>query len=139
MTYLERAYAGILIVTIACFGWYFADTLTSTDFATAQITDFTSRIWIMFGIYIVLVIITAVVTHFADTGAEDEFDERDNTIDMISERLCSYFQAAALFGVLVLTMYEFSFFLIAHVVLAAIVLTTMLGLGARLYLYRRGV
>lgn len=139
MTYLERTYAGVLAVTIACFGWYFTDTLISVDFATAQIADFTGRIWTMFGIYIVLVIITAIATHFADIGAEDEFDERDNTIDMISERLCSYFQAAALLGVLVLTMYEFSTFLIVHVVLAAIVITTILGLGARLYLYRRGL
>ncbi len=139
MTYLERTYAGVLAITIACFGWYFIDTLTSVDFASAQMTEFTGRIWTMFGIYIVLVIITAIATHFADAGAEDEFDERDNTIDMISERLCSYFQAAALFGVLILTMYEFSAFLIVHVVLAAIVLTTILGLGTRLYLYRRGV
>lgn len=139
MTYLERTYIGVLAVTIVCFGWYFTDTMVSVDFAIAQIGDFTGRIWTMFGIYIVLVIVTAIATHFADTGAGDEFDERDNTIDMISERLCSYFQAAALFGILILTMYEFSTFLIVHVVLAAIVLTTILGLGTRLYLYRRGV
>ncbi len=139
MSYMERTYYGVLVVTIACFGWYFVDVFTGVDIATADIGEFTSRIWIMFGIYIVLVIVTAVATHFADSGADDEFDERDSQIDMYAERICSYFQAGALLGILALVMYQFSSFVIAHVVLGAIVLTTVLGLGVRLYLYRRGV
>lgn len=139
MSYLEKTYYGVLAVTIACFGWYFIDVFASVDLASAHIGDFTSRIWIMFGIYVVLVIVIAIATHVVDAGAEDEFDERDSQIDMYAERICSYFQAVALFGTLILVMYQFNAFVVAHVVLAAIVFTTLLGLAVRLYLYRRGV
>ncbi len=139
MSYLERTYYGVLAVTVACFGWYFIDVFASTDLATADIREFTSRIWIMFGIYVVLVIVMAIATHVFDADAEDEFDERDSQIDMYAERICSYFQATALFGILILVMYQFNAFVVAHVMLAAIVFTTILGLAVRLYLYRRGV
>ena len=139
MTFLERTYYGVLVVTIACFGWYFLDTFTSVDIATAAISDHTSSIWIMFGIYIALTIAVAIITWFIDREAEDEFDERDNKIDMFAERVCSYFQAFALLGILFLVMYEFSAFLVTHIVLATVVMTNVIGLSVRLYLYHRGI
>ncbi len=139
MTFLERIYCGILAVTIVCFGWYFLDTFIHVDINAAAISDHVTRIWIMFGIYIGLTIAVTLATWFIDSEVEDEFDERDNKIDMFAERVCSYFQAMALLGILVLVMYEFSAFIIAHVVLATIVLTSILGLAVRLYLYRRGI
>ena len=139
MTFLERVYFGILVITVAFFGMYFFITFGSVDIATAKISDHTSTIWIMFGIYIVLTIVVAISSWFVDREADDEFDERDNKIDMFAERVCSYFQAGALLLTLVLVMYEFSAFIVAHVVLAAIVLTNIIGLATRLYLYRRGI
>lgn len=139
MTFLERVYFGILVVTIAFFGFYFLIIFGSVDLATAEISDHIKTIWIMFGTYIVLTIVVAISSWFVDREADDEFDERDNKIDMFAERICSYFQAGALLAVLVLVMYEFSAFIVAHVVLAAIVLTNVIGLSTRLYLYRRGI
>ena len=139
MTFLERVYFGILVVTIAFFGFYFWVTFNIYDITSAEISDHVTSIWVNLGIYVVLTIIVAVSSWFVDREAEDEFDERDNKIDMFAERVCSYFQASALLLTLVLVMYEFSAFIIAHVVLAAIVLTNIIGLATRLYLYRRGI
>lgn len=138
MTYIEKTYLGTLVATILFYSWYFYDTLANTPADQMAIAAFGPRMWTMIGAYIVLMIIVAVVTGILSKGKTEEYDERDSIIDMKAERICSYVQAVFLFGILVLVMFGFGAFAIAHAVLGAMVITTVIGMIIRLYLYRRG-
>lgn len=139
MTYLERTFTGMLVVTIAVFGWYFLDIALNMPIDQTSVSDFAPRMWLMMGLYIVLVIIIAVANCVWQKEPVEDMDERDRIIDMRAEWLASHTQSWAIFGVLALVLFDFSVFIIAHALLATIVISTIVSIARRLHLYRRGV
>jgi len=143
MGFKEKLYIAILAVTLLIFGWYFTDAFSAADQGYTTVADFGPKLWIMLAIYIAVVIavtiITSIITKIKEGEIDQDFDERDTMIDLKAERITSYTQAFMLFGVLVLVMMEYNTFILAHAILGMMVLTTFIGFGVRLYLYRRGV
>lgn len=139
MTHLERTYWAMLVITIVVYGWYFTSVLTNLPADMDATNLFSFKLWAMMGGYVVLAIIVAVLANITQKEPMEEFDERDNIIDMKAERIASYVQAVAVFGTLVMVMFDFSRFVLAHALLATMVISTLIGISARLYLYRRGV
>lgn len=137
MTALERTHFLALIVTVVVYGWYFVTALTNLPTDMNATDEFGPRLWTMMGVYVVLIIVIAILGNINQKEPE-EYDERDNFIDMKAERIGSYIQATAIFLALVLVMFEFSTFVVAHTLLAAMVLSTIIVVSIRLYLYRRG-
>jgi hypothetical protein len=138
MTYIEKIFLSSGIATVLFYGWYFFDAFANTPVDQMAISDFGPRMWTMIGAYIALMIIVTVVASMMHKGKTEEYDERDSIIDMKAERICSYAQAACIFGVLVLVMFDFNAFVIAHALLGTMVMATVIGVATRLYLYRRG-
>ncbi|WP_262693784.1 hypothetical protein [Kordiimonas aquimaris] len=139
MTYLERTYLAALIVTIAVYAWYFTSVFTNLPTDMNSTNEFGTKLWTMMGAYVVLVIIISILANILQKEPAEEFDERDDIIDMKAERIASYVQAVAVFGILVLVMFDFSKFILAHALLATMVLSTIISVSVRLYLYKRGV
>lgn len=139
MTHLERTYLAALFVTIAVYAWYFTSVFTNLPSDMNSTGEFEFKLWTMMGAYVVLLIIVAILASLIHKDSVEEYDERDNIIDMKAERIASYVQAMAVFGTLVLVMFDFSTFVIAHALLATMILSTVISVSVRLYLYRRGV
>ncbi|WP_417456019.1 hypothetical protein [Kordiimonas sp.] len=140
MGFNEKSYIGVLVTTIVVYGWYFTDAFSRAAAGETAVSQFGPTMWVMFGIHIVLMIAAMVLTAiFSHKEAEElEFDERDSLIDMKSERVGSYIQACGLFALLVLVMFEYSAFVLAHTILGTMVIGTLITFSMRLYLYRKG-
>lgn len=139
MTYLERTLFASLIVTIIVYAWYFISVFNNLPTDMNSTSEFGPKLWTMMGAYVVLVIVIAILANIMQKEPAEEFDERDNIIDMKAERVASYTQAVGVFSILILVMFNFSTFVIAHALLATMILSTIISVSVRLYLYRRGV
>jgi len=139
MGFNEKIYAGIIATTILVFGWYLFDIAAMAADGQPSVADFGPRLWLMMGLYIVLLVAVTIVAAVTGKNDKETYDERDNMIDLKSERIASYTQGLLLFGLLVLVMFEYSLFIIAHAILGIMVVSTLIGFGMRLYYYRRNV
>ena len=135
----ERISAGVIAITILVFGWYFLDIMAMTADARPTVAEFGPTLWLMMGFYVVLVIIVTILAAVMSKKDKEMYDERDDLIDLRSERVASYVQGGLLFGLLILVMFEYSLFIIAHAILGIMVIYTLIGFGMRLYYYRRNV
>ncbi|NVJ97668.1 MAG: hypothetical protein HWE25_05920 [Alphaproteobacteria bacterium] len=140
MGFTEKMLISVLAVTFIVFGWYGFDVYGRAMAGETAVAEFSGTMWIMFGSYIALVmaaaIITGIVAHFQ--GDELEEDERDRLIELKAERVGSYTQTFGLIGLLVMVISEYSAFVIAHAILAVMVISTTITFLLRLYFYRRG-
>lgn len=141
MGFNEKSYIGVLVTTIVVYGWYFFDAFSRAAASETSVAEFGPTLWIMMGVYIALVIITVVLPAIISRKDDEElgeFDERDSYIDMKAERVGSYIQATGLFALLVLVMFEYSAFVLAHTILGTMAIGTLITFSMRLYLYRKG-
>lgn len=141
MGFNEKSYIGVLATTIVVYGWYFYDAFNRAAAGQTSVAEFGPTMWIMMGVYIALMIITTVLTAIISRKDDEElaeFDERDSYIDMKSERVGSYIQACGLFALLVLVMFEYSAFVLAHAILGTMTFATLITFSMRLYMYRKG-
>ncbi|WP_417464187.1 hypothetical protein [Kordiimonas sp.] len=141
MGFNEKSYIGVLATTIVVYGWYFYDAFSRAAAGQTSVAEFGPTMWIMMGVYIALMIITTVLTAIISRKEDEElaeFDERDSYIDMKSERVGSYIQACGLFALLVLVMFEYSAFVLAHAILGTMTIATLITFSMRLYMYRKG-
>ncbi len=141
MGFNEKSTIGILGSTIIVFSWYFYTSLSAAAAGLNTVPEFGPRMWWTLGGYVVLLI--AVMIGSAVTSADDleemtEFDERDKHIEQKAELIGSGVLNAGMVGLLVVVMMEYNTFIVAHSILALIVLYTLISFGLRLYFYRRG-
>lgn len=142
MSFNEKMVLGVLGATIVVFGWYFMNAFAMMQAGATSVREFGPTMWVMIGVYVAALIATTVISAIMSRNEGDEMgevDERDEMIEARSERIGSYVQATGLFGILVLVMFEYSTFIIAHAILALMALSTIISFSMRLYLYRKGV
>ena len=89
------------------------------------------------------VAVLAVVTHIplalASPGEATANDERDRSINVRGEALGGIVLGVGAMAGLVVTMLELDWFWIAHVLLAALVLSELAAAVRKIWLYRRGL
>jgi hypothetical protein len=84
---------------------------------------------------------TAVSSAVTGDGSVDDIDrkdERDVHIGWRGDRVGYYVSSVLIFGVLVMTMLEFSYFWIANGIFAAFVIAGLVSSAVKLVAYRRG-
>jgi len=134
----EKLYWSIIILTIIVAAWYADAAIAFAANSTTAIEDFSAYLWWAMGIYVVAIIVgTILVAIFDKDKNKETYDERDNIIDMRSERIASYAQGFGLFGILVMVMMDYSAFALANSILGVMVFSTLVGFGLRLFHYRR--
>ncbi|WP_417449909.1 hypothetical protein [Kordiimonas sp.] len=141
MSFNEKMVLGVLGATIVVFGWYFMNAFAMMQAGATSVGEFGPAMWVMIGVYVAALIATTVISAIMSRNEGEEMgevDERDEIIEARSERVGSYVQATGLFGILVLVMFEYSTFTIAHAILALMALSTIISFSIRLYLYRKG-
>ncbi|MBT8224126.1 MAG: hypothetical protein KJO75_01305 [Dactylosporangium sp.] len=143
MSYKEKGAWVYLAVTGGTFAVYLAIILRrATTTPLAEVSYAPTMLWTI-GISIVVSIlghiaVTAATTKPADCHAPMT-DVRDQAINRFGEYVAGIVLAAGMVVPLGLAMAEVAYFWIANAIYTTFVLSTLAGLGVRLFTYRRGL
>ena len=142
MSFHEKSAISMLGIMVFIYGWYFAKVFAMASEGPVEPAAIGT---LLFGMVVGLVVLS-IIAHILIAGIStargeedvDASDERDKSIEMSSNSKSSYILA---FGVLIalgLSLLEYPHFTIAHVLLAALVLSEIFKLALKIFAYRRG-
>lgn len=142
MSFHEKSAISMLGIMVLVYGWYFAKVFGMAAQGPVE-TEAVSAL--LFGMVVGLVVLS-IIAHILIAGVAaargeedvDASDERDKSIEMSSNSKASYILSAGVVIGLGLSLLEFSHFMIAHVLLGALVLSEIMKLGLKIVFYRRG-
>ncbi|MEL6368509.1 MAG: hypothetical protein AAFR91_08880 [Pseudomonadota bacterium] len=125
---------GALVLVL---GSYF---LAATKMYSAGVNDIRAYVPV-FSISVVLLVVTLIAGNIVAiaTSKSDQADERDRMIAWRSEYLSSWVMGLGIIGAITAMVFKINTVLIAHGLLASLLLSTLLCMGLRILFYRRGV
>lgn len=142
MSFLERINLAVLAALVGVYGWYFSTVggeLIGGFEPGAALSSTNDKMFLAVGSFIILMIISSIVTAIFMGRESEEQDERDKTIDMRGDQRGGF--ALAVFALLGmgLAMADYPNVLVANAILAGLVVSEMVKSVSKLIDYRRGV
>lgn len=142
MSFQEKSAISMLLIMVVAYAWYF---LKVFALAEAGPVDTATIAPLMFGM-IIGVVVLSIIAHILITGVAsargdqdvDATDERDKLIEMSANSKSSYILAVGALAAMGMALYDHPQFVIAHVLLAALVLSEVIKLSLKIFFYRRG-
>jgi len=118
----------------ACFGAYFAAVLPAR---TSVVLPDQMALFVAAIVALVLIQIAGHVA-IAIVDRRQETDERDRLIELLGSRIAAWVLATGVFASLCVALVADGNFAFTHLLLGSWVLAEMVGIAAKLILYRRG-
>jgi hypothetical protein len=142
MSFHEKSAITMLGTIVFVYGWYFLKIFQMTAAGPVE----TAAVGpLLFGM-VVGIVVLGVIAHIliaakaAIAGEEDvdASDERDKFIEMSANSKSGYVLSVGTLAALALSLLEFSNFMVAHVLLASLVLSEIAKLSLKILAYRKG-
>jgi hypothetical protein len=135
LSFQEKSLWLVFVSLIGVFGFYFATVLP------AQAPDVMPHQIVLFGMAVVMLVITQIVGHIAIAIVDRRAttDERDRLIGLTGTRNAAYVLATGVFVSLCVALITDGNFMFTHVLLGFWVLAQLVETGSQLFLHRRGV
>ncbi len=138
MTFQAKSTAAMLGILTVVYGCYFAIMLSVAGRTPVDQIVYQPVMIIVTVPLVILAILAHIVIAIAAPGEADVTDERDRIIGLRGEALGGVVLGVGVFWGLVLAMFGFHTFWIAHALLGSLVVAEMASAVMMLVLYRRG-
>lgn len=140
MSFEEKSTVAMLIAFVLVYGWYFLGMYSFTQAMPVADIDYEGRMLTMVGVLIGLIIVGHIVIAAVNPADADETsDERDRLIGWRADARSSWVLVIGVLAAMGLVMMGAEGFWIAHLLLAALVLTEIASGVMKLIDYRRGL
>lgn len=139
MSFQEKSAWAMFAIMLTVYGWYFVVLFDRLSDQELREIAYRGMLLVTVLALVFLAIISHIVLAVANPKDAERADVRDREINRLGEYLGGYVLGAAAFVALAMAVLETDHFWIANVILAGMVLSELVSLGARLVLYRRGI
>ena len=138
MTFKAKTTAIMLVTLTIVYGWYFIQVLPETAETPVAEIGYQGVMFATVVLFVILFVAGMIVLAAADRHQADDEDERDQLIERRGDQVGGYVLAVAALAGMGLAMVEGSYFWIANVLLAGLVLSELAKGLVMLAAYRRG-
>lgn len=139
MSFQEKSTWVMFAIVLMVYGWYFA--VVSNRISDQNVAEIAYRGVMVATVLalVVLAILSHIVIAVANPKDAETADVRDREINRFGEYVGGYVLGVGAFFALAMAILEIEHFWIANVILAGLVLSELVSLGTKLFLYRRGI